>query len=219
MSIKDNTKEILLEIPKNIRLVAASKTRNPEEIKQAIDAGIKIIGENYIQEAQTKYKELKDIVKIHCIGHIQTNKAKIAAEIFDMIQTVDSLKLSKELNKRCKNINKVMPILIEVNSGKEPNKDGCMPNKVLDLVKEVSKLENLKIDGLMTMAPYYEDPKKDRPYFKLTKELFDKIKQENIPNVEMNILSMGMSHSYKIAIEEGANMVRIGSSIFGKRKC
>jgi len=216
MTIKENIQKI--KIPENIQLVAASKTHNIDEIKQAIDVGIKIIGENYIQEAASKYEELKNNVKIHCIGHIQTNKAKLAVEIFDMIQTVDSLKLAKELNKRCKNINKVMPVLIEVNSGKEPNKDGCMPDEVIELVKEVSRLENLKIKGLMTMAPYFSDPEQDRPFFKLTKELFDKIKTLNIPNIDMEILSMGMSHSYKIAIEEGANMVRIGSNIFGARE-
>jgi len=218
MSITDNTKKILSEITENITLVAASKTRTVKEIKETIEAGIKIIGENYIQETTSKYEELKDNVKIHCIGHIQSNKAKLAVEIFDMIQTVDSLKLAKELDKRCKNINKVMPILIEVNSGKEPNKDGCMPDDVIELVKEVSNLSNLKIKGLMTMAPYFEDPEQDRSFFKLTKELFDKIKEQNITNVDMDILSMGMSHSYKIAIEEGANMVRVGSSIFGERQ-
>jgi pyridoxal phosphate enzyme (YggS family) len=217
MSIKENIERIKQESPSDIILVAATKTRKAREIKQAIEAGIEIIGENYVQEAERKFNELKGKVKFHCIGHLQTNKVGKAVEIFDMIQTVDSLKIAKEIDKRCLNINKVMPVLIEVNSGKEENKSGCMPAKVVDLIKEISSLKNIKVKGLMTMAPYFEDAEKDRDYFKLTKKLFSEVEALKIPNVEMDILSMGMSHSYKIAIEEGANMVRIGSGIFGSR--
>lgn len=212
MGIKENIDEIKKEIPSKVTLVAATKTRSVEEIKEAIDAGIEIIGENYVQEAESKI-ELKGNVKIHCIGHLQTNKIKNAVELFDMIETVDSLKVAKEIDKRGK-----MPILVEVNSGKEPNKSGVMPDKTIDLVKEISQLKNVKIKGLMTMAPYFDDPEKDRPYFKEMKQLFDEIKAINIPNVDMEILSMGMSDSYKVAIEEGATMVRVGSKIFGKRE-
>jgi PLP dependent protein len=217
MSIKNNIKKIKQELPANIILVAATKTRSVDEINQAIESKINIIGENYIQEAKKKYSKLKEKVKFHCIGHLQKNKVKKAVEIFDMIQTVDSTKIAEEIDKRCKSINKTMPILIEINSGKEPNKDGVMPEDTINLIKEISQLKNIKIKGLMTMAPYFEDAKKDRPYFKLTKTLFNKIKTLNIPNVDMEILSMGMSHSYKIAIEEGANMIRIGSKLFGSR--
>ena len=135
-----------------------------------------------------------------------------------MIQTVDSVDIAKEIDKRCKAINKIMPILIEVNSGKEQNKEGIMPEEVEKLVKEISILKNIKIKGLMTMTPYFDDPEKSRPYFKLTKKLFDEIEELNIINVEMEVLSMGMSDSYKIAVEEGANMVRIGTNIFGARE-
>ena len=217
MSIENNIKKIKQELPANIELVAATKTRSVDEINQAIESKIKIIGENYVQEAEEKYNKLKGKVKLHCIGHLQKNKVKKAVEIFDMIQTVDSTKIAEEINKRCNNLNKTMPILIEINSGKEPNKNGVMPEDTINLIKDISKLENIKIKGLMTMAPYFEDAEKDRPYFKLTKTLFDKIKKLNIPNVDMEILSMGMSHSYKIAIEEGANMVRVGSKLFGSR--
>jgi len=217
MSIDNNIKEIKKELSPNITIIAATKTHSVDEIKQAVKAGITTIGENYIQEAEKKYPKLKGKVKFHCIGHLQKNKVKKAVEIFDMIQTVDSLSIAKEINKRCKNIDKVMPILIEVNSGKEPNKDGIMPEDAENLIKEISNLKNIKIKGLMTMAPFFKDPEKNRPYFKLTKKLFDKIKILNIPNVDMEILSMGMSHSYKIAIEEGANRVRIGTKIFGER--
>ncbi|MFH1325091.1 MAG: YggS family pyridoxal phosphate-dependent enzyme [Nanoarchaeota archaeon] len=217
MSIKENIKQIKKELPKNIIIVAATKTRSVDEIKQAIEAGIAILGENYIQEAEAKSNELKGKVKLHCIGHIQTNKAKKAVEIFDMIETVDSIKLAKEIGKRCQSLNKIMPILIEINSGKEPNKDGVMPEDAEQLIRDISTLKNIKVKGLMTMAPFFDNPEKDRPYFKLTKTLFDKIKALNPPNIDMEILSMGMSDSYKIAVEEGANMVRIGAKIFGKR--
>lgn len=217
MSIQNNIKKIKQEIPSNIILIAAAKTRTIEEIKQAISAGIEIIGENYVQEAKEKYKELKGKVKIHCIGHLQTNKVKKAVEIFDMIQTVDSIRIAKEIDKRCQKLNKIMPILIEVNSGKEPDKEGAMPEEVISLIKEASKLKNIRIKGLMTMAPLFGNPEEYRPYFKLTKDLFKKIKALNIPNVDMEILSMGMSNSYKIAVEEGANMVRIGTKLFGPR--
>ena len=217
MSISDNIFSIKKEIPKEVELVAAAKTRSVDDIKQAIESGIKIIGENYVQEAEKKLQALKGAVKFHCIGHLQTNKVKEAVEIFDMIQTVDSVKIAKEINKRCGKLKKTMPILIEVNSGKEPNKDGVMPEDIIPLIKEISQLKNIKIKGLMTMAPYFENPEKDRPYFRLTKGLFDKIKTLNIPNINMEILSMGMTHSYKVAIEEGANMIRIGTKLFGER--
>jgi len=215
MSIEKNIKKIKKELPANITLIAATKTHSVDEIKQAIKAGIEIIGENYVQEAEKKFNELKGEVKFYCIGHLQANKVKKAVEIFDMIQTVDSVKIAKEIDKRCGDIGKVMPVLIEVNSGKEENKSGCMPEDVIDLIKEISSLENIKVKGLMTMAPYFEDAEKDRSYFKETKKIFDEIKKLNIPNVKMEILSMGMTHSYKIAIEEGANMVRVGTKLFG----
>ncbi|MFH1641892.1 MAG: YggS family pyridoxal phosphate-dependent enzyme [Nanoarchaeota archaeon] len=216
MSIKENIEKI--KLPSNVILVAASKTRSVKEINEAISAGITVIGENYVKEAIEKYDLLKGRVKIHCIGHLQTNKIKKAVEIFDMIQTVDSLKVAEEIDKRCKNIGKVMPILIEVNSGKEENKDGVMPSQVISLIKEISMLKNVKIKGLMTMAPYFEDAEQDRQYFQLTKRLFDEVKTLDIPNVDMEILSMGMTHSYEIAISEGANMVRIGTKVFGERE-
>ncbi|MCX6746675.1 MAG: YggS family pyridoxal phosphate-dependent enzyme [Candidatus Pacearchaeota archaeon] len=216
--MRNNIEKIKQELSSNIKLIVATKTRSIEEIKQAIEAGIGIIGENYVQEAERKFEALKGKVKFHCIGHLQTNKIKKAVEIFDMIQTVDSVKIAKEIDKRCGDIRKIMLILVEINSGKEPNKEGVMPEDAINLIKYISKLENVKIKGLMTMAPYFDNPEKDRPYFRLTKKLFNEIKSLNIPNVDMEILSMGMSDSYKIAIEEGTNMVRIGTKIFGPRQ-
>lgn len=216
--MKNNIEKIKQELPSNIKLIVATKTRSIDEIKQAIEAGIGIIGENYVQEAEKKFEALKGKVKFHCIGHLQTNKIKKAVEIFDMIQTVDSVKIAKEIDKRCGDMGKIMPILVEINSGEEPNKEGVMPEDAINLIKYISKLKNVKIKGLMTMAPYFDNPEKDRPYFRLTKKLFNEIKSLNIPNVDMEILSMGMSDSYKIAIEEGTNMVRIGTKIFGPRQ-
>src|SRR3989338_4657265 len=214
MGIRENIEKIRKELPSNIVIVAAAKTRATEEIKQAIPAEIEIIGENYVQEAESKQKELKGKVKLHCIGHLQQNKVKKAVEIFDMIQTVDSLKIAKEIDKRCRAINKIMPILIEVNIGKEENKSGCMPEDVEKIAIEISNLKNIKIKGLMTMGPVFDNPENYRPYFKEMKKIFDKIKEKNISNVDMEILSMGMTDSYKIAVEEGSNMVRIGTGIF-----
>lgn len=214
MSIKDNIQNIKKTIPKHITILAATKTHNLEEIKEAIGAGIGIIGENYVQEAEKKFRELKAKVEFHCIGHLQTNKVKKAVGIFDMIQTVDSEKIAKEIDKRSMNTSKIMPVLIEVNIAKEPNKSGCMPEGVIKLSELISKLKNIKLKGLMTMAPFFEDSEKTRPYLKKTKKLFDEL-QKSFPDIDT--LSMGMSVSYKAAIEEGATMVRLGAVIFGGR--
>ncbi len=215
--IKENVKRILQELPEGVQLVVAAKTRMPEEIMEAIEAGISIIGENYVQEAERAFKVLGNRTKWHMIGHLQTNKAKKAVRIFDMIETVDSLKLAKAINKECLKIGKIMPILVEINSAEEEQKAGVLPDRAMELIREISQLKAIRVQGLMTMGPFVDDPEQLRPYFKRTKELFDRIRDMNIPNVEMRYLSMGMSDSYKIAIEEGANMVRIGTKIFGPR--
>ncbi len=217
MEIYENIKKIRDDIGPKVTIVAATKTREVTQITEAIEGGISIIGENYVREAEAKYQELKGKVQFHCIGHLQANKAKKAVEIFDMIQTVDSARIANEINKRCRQRRKIMPVLIEINSGKESSKNGIMPEDTIDLVKQVSRLGSVRIKGLMTMAPYFEDPENSRPFFRLTKRLFDSIRDLQIPNVDMNILSMGMSDSYKVAVQEGASMVRIGSLIFGER--
>lgn len=217
-NIKRNLERILSEIPEDVELVAAAKTRTAEEILQAIDAGIRKIGENYVQESLKVIEKIGNKARWHFIGHLQTNKVKYVVPVYDMIETVDSFKLAKEIDKHAKKNNIIMPVLIEINSGKEPQKFGVMPKNTEKLIEEISSLPNIKIMGLMTMGPRFGDPEKARPYFKETKKIFDKIKADNILNVEMKYLSMGMSNSYKIAIEEGANMVRIGTKIFGERK-
>ena len=215
--VKENVKSILSELPKGVELVAAAKTRPTQEILEAVEAGIKIIGENYVQEAEAAYKLVGNRAKWHFIGHLQKNKAKKAVKIFDVIETIDSLEITQEIDKACLRENKVMPVLIEVNSGREEQKFGVVPEDIEELIKELSVLKNIKIAGLMTMGPMFGNPEDARPYFVETQKVFEKIKALGIPNVEMKYLSMGMSNSYKVAIEEGANIVRIGSRIFGKR--
>jgi pyridoxal phosphate enzyme (YggS family) len=216
--IAENVKKIFEELPEGVELVAAAKTRTPEEILEAVEAGIKIIGENYVQEAREAFNLVGHRAKWHFIGHLQTNKAKKAVELFDMIETVDSLKLAREIDKRCKTIDKIMPILVEINSGREPQKFGIFPEEAESFIKEITPFVNLKVKGLMTMGPDFGDPEKARPYFIETRKAFEKIKSLDIPNAEMKYLSMGMTNSYQIAIEEGANIVRIGTKIFGPRE-
>jgi pyridoxal phosphate enzyme (YggS family) len=215
--IEENVKKILQELPPGVELMAAAKARTPEEIMRAAQAGVKIVGENYVQEALAAFDVVGQRVKWHFIGHLQRNKVKKAVEIFDMIETVDSPELSEEINKRCSQREKIMPALIEINSGREKQKFGVLPEDADDFIKEISGLKNIKIEGLMTMGPMFGDPEDARPYFVETKKLFDKIKALNLLGVEMKYLSMGMTNSYQVAIEEGANIVRIGTKIFGPR--
>lgn len=216
-AIQDNIKSILSELPPNVQLVAAAKTRSVQEIREAVSAGIKVIGENYVQEVLPVFEAFGRSIRYHFIGHLQSNKVKKAVELFDMIETVDSEKLALEINKRSSQINKVMEVLIEVNSGRESQKFGVMPEDIETLISNLSPLSNIKIKGLMTMGPYTGDPEEARPYFQETKKCFDRIKSIHIPNVDMSVLSMGMTNSYTVAVQEGANVIRIGTKIFGPR--
>ncbi|MFB0564162.1 MAG: YggS family pyridoxal phosphate-dependent enzyme [Candidatus Aminicenantaceae bacterium] len=216
--IRENVKKILSELPEGVHLVAAAKSKSPDEVLEAVEAGIKIIGENYIQEALDAFKLVGNRVKWHFIGHLQTNKAKKAIEIFDMIETVDSFKIAKEIDKRAGHLGKFMPVLVEINSGREPQKYGILPEDAEHFIKEIAAFEYLKIKGLMTMGPAFGNPEEARPYFVETKKIFERMKSLSIPNTEMKYLSMGMTNSYKVAIEEGANLVRIGTKIFGQRE-
>ncbi|MDD5633864.1 MAG: YggS family pyridoxal phosphate-dependent enzyme [Candidatus Omnitrophica bacterium] len=215
--ITNNVKELLAVLPADVELVAAAKARSTEEILEAVSAGVKVIGENYIQEAEAALKEIGHGVRWHFIGHLQKNKVKKAAELFDMIETLDDVTTAEALNRNCANIGKVMPVLVEVNSGREAQKSGVFPEKVLEFVKTISGLSNISVKGLMTMGPFSGDPEEARPFFKETKKIFDILKKAHLANVEMRYLSMGMTNSYKVAIEEGANVVRIGTRIFGER--
>ncbi|MDY6867876.1 MAG: YggS family pyridoxal phosphate-dependent enzyme [Chloroflexota bacterium] len=215
--IAESVEKIMSDLPEGVILVAAAKTRSLEEVQAVIQAGVTHIGYNYIQEALPIIQTVGDRATWHMIGHLQRNKAKYVAELFDICQTVDSWRLAKYLDHRCKMVDRTLPVLIEVNSGKESNKTGVLPKNVDELVEKMSALKNLKVQGIMTMGPRFGEPENSRPYFKLTREIFERIKAKNIPNIEMKTLSMGMSNSYQIAVEEGANLVRIGTKLFGER--
>lgn len=215
--IKQNVRRILSQLPEGVKLVAAAKTRTPEESLKAIAAGVEIIGHNYVQEAERAQQVIGSRAQWHFIGHLQKNKVKKAVILFDMIETVDSLEMAREIDIRCARIGKVMPVLIEVNSGREAQKYGVLPEDVEGLLRQVSALKHIKVEGLMTMGPLVPQPEDSRPYFAATRRLFEEIKGLNLPNADMRYLSMGMSNSYKIALEEGANIIRLGSLIFGPR--
>lgn len=215
--IEENVRKLLDELPPGVKLVAAAKTRTPDEIQEAINTGVNIIGQNYVQEAQDAFRIIGNRAKWHFIGHLQKNKVKKAIEIFDMIETVDSLGLAAELNKRCLTKGRSMPILIEVNSGREPQKFGVLPEETENFIRQIASFEGIKVHGLMTMGPMFGDPEDARPYFQETGRTYEYIKSLDITNVEMKYLSMGMTNSFRVAIEEGANIVRIGTLIFGPR--
>jgi pyridoxal phosphate enzyme (YggS family) len=217
-SIERNVNQLLDEIPNGIQVVAAAKARTPGEALQAVQAGIKIIGENYVKEAKEAYELVGKRANWHFIGTLRKhNVRKTAMEIFDMIETVDSLEIATEIDRKCAQIGKIMPVLIEVNSGREPQKSGVLPEDAEQLARKIWFLRNIKVMGLMTMGPRFGNPEDFRPYFAETRRTFERIKRLKLPNVEMKYLSMGMTNSYKVAIEEGANIIRIGTKIFGER--
>jgi len=215
--IEDNVAAILRELPPGVELVAAAKTRTASEILQALEAGVKIIGENYVQEAADVFPAIGGRARWHFIGHLQTNKVKKAVEIFDLVETVDSIALGREIDKRSAAAGKTMDILVEVNSGREQQKAGVLPEEAEPLVRALAGLPHLRVRGLMTMGPFEGDPEDSRPYFKETRRVWEALKTLAIPGTEMRHLSMGMTNSWKVAIEEGATMVRIGTAIFGPR--
>ncbi len=217
--IERNVTELLAEIPTGIQVVAAAKARTPAEVLEAVQAGIGIIGENYVKEAKGAYELVRKRATWHFIGTLRKHDIrKTVLEIFDMIESVDSLEIANEIDAKCAQIGKTMPLLIEINSGREPQKSGVLPEDTQQLVTEVSILQNIKVMGLMTMGPWLGNPEDLRPYFAETRRAFERIKAFKLPNVEMKYLSMGMTDSYKVAIQEGANIIRIGTKIFGARR-
>ncbi len=225
--IEENLKEIKSRIQQaavksgrkeeDIRLVVVTKTVDLDRIKEVIRCGIEIIGENRVQEAEEKLTRLTEKVEKHLVGHLQTNKAKKAVELFDLIQSVDSAHIAEEISKRAQEQGKLMDVLVEVNTSVEETKFGVEPEKTLSLIETISKFPGIKIKGLMTIGLFSDDPEATRPCFKKLKSLFEKIKSASIPNVDMHNLSMGMTGDFEVAIEEGSNMVRIGTGIFGSR--
>ena len=227
MSIKDNIMSIKQNIEKikkesnrreEVNLMAVTKTVDADKVLEAIDAGITDIGENKPQELARKYEVIGDKVRYHLIGTLQTNKVKYIIDKAYMIHSLDRIALCEEIQKRAEKIDKVINCLVQVNISKEESKHGLEEEKVIDFVKQVSSdYKNIHIKGLMTMAPFIDNEKEIRKVFKGLKDLSLEIKELNLPNVEMDTLSMGMSHDYKIAIEEGATIIRVGTSIFGER--
>jgi len=212
--------------PKTIKLVAVSKTVEVARIKEAIEAGVSILGENYVQEAQKKIEEIGRPacterfgegrpVSWHFIGHLQSNKTKYAIRLFDMIHSLDSLPLAEELNRRAEQADQVIKVMMEVNLSKEATKFGMEEEKVLNLGKRIQHLKHLSLEGLMTMPPYFDSPEMSRPYYTALRELKERMAKEGVP---MKELSMGMSNDFEIAIEEGATYVRVGTAIFGPRR-
>ncbi len=225
--IHENVRKIRKELPEDVELVAAAKGRTADEIQAVVDSGISIIGENYVTEAKSAYQQLDgldigDHIEWHFIGVLKKAKHDILRRknlnMFDMIQTVDSFEIAEEISERCARIKKTMPVLIEINSGREPQKAGVLPEQAETLIWAIAGLSNVWVRGLMTMGPRFGNPENSRPYFIETREVFNRIKSLDLPNVEMKYLSMGMTNSYQVAIEEGANMVRIGTKIFGERE-
>jgi hypothetical protein len=201
--------------PAEIRLVAVSKTVDSARIREAVEAGVKILGENYVQEAKKKIEEIGHPVAWHFIGHLQSNKAKHAVHLFDMVHSVDSLSLAEELNRRAGQVNRNIKVMVEVNISGEATKFGTDEGRVVELVKGMTGLKHLSLEGLMTMPPYFDSAELSRPYFVELRRLREKLLGEGIPVRE---LSMGMSTDFEVAIEEGATYVRVGTAIFGPRK-
>lgn len=204
--------------PESIHLVAVSKTISANRVREAIMAGVTTLGENYVQEARNKFNVLGSFpVSWHFIGHLQSNKAKYAVRLFDLIHSVDTLKLAYELNKQSNKVNKIQDVLIQINISKEPSKSGSDIQNAANLIKDIVLLENLSVKGLMAMPPFFNNPEKARPYFAALRVLRDQI-QKVFPGVVLNELSMGMTVDFEVAIEEGATLVRIGTAIFGERR-
>ena len=203
--------------PCKVRLVAVSKTVDLERIREAIEAGVDSLGENYVQEAHKKIEALEQKVSWHFIGHLQSNKAKVAARLFDWVHSVDSLKLAEELSRAGKLQNRVLPVLLQVNLGQEESKSGAQKEEVFRLLERMASLPGISVKGLMTMPPFFENPEDSRPYFRALRILGEDVSKSRIPGVVMEELSMGMSIDFEVAVEEGATLVRVGTAVFGPR--
>jgi pyridoxal phosphate enzyme (YggS family) len=204
--------------PREIKLLAAAKSQRVELIQAAIAAGVRLIGDNYVQEAAAKRRWISQPVEWHMIGHLQSNKVKSALKIFDLIQSLDSVTLARELDKEGGRLGRKIRTFIEVNLGDEESKSGIAKGKVAELVKRVGDLSYLRVEGLMAVPPFRENPEEVRPFFGALKALQSELQCFDIPNVALSELSMGMTHDYAVAIEEGATIVRIGTALFGARE-
>lgn len=204
--------------PDTVKLLAVSKKKPAEAILTAHQAGLTLFGENYIQEAIEKIEQLSEApISWHFIGHLQSNKTKFAVKYFDLVHTVDSFKLAREIDKQAEKIGKVQHILVQLNISKETTKSGVHEENAMTLIQDISTLPHVRIKGLMTMPPFYDDPENARPFFKALKTFSEAVKKKDFPNVDMTELSMGMTGDFEVAIKEGATIVRIGTAIFGER--
>ena len=228
MGIKENVAQVRQRIaaacqrsgrePDNVKLVAISKTFPPECIRAAYEAGLRDFGENRVQEAAAKRPTLADLgITWHLVGHLQTNKAKAARELFHCVHSVDSLRLAQKLDQAVPAGGGRLAVLLEVNLGEEASKAGVGESEIMQLAGQVSQLATLEVRGLMIIPPFFDDPEQVRPYFRRLRQLAQEIEVKNIPNLSMQELSMGMSHDFEVAIEEGATMIRVGTAIFGLR--
>ena len=225
--LKENLKEVEKNIlqacekagrnREDITLIAVSKTKPVSMLLEIYEEGIRDFGENKVQELASKYEEMPKDIRWHMIGHLQRNKVKQVIDKACLIHSVDSYRLAEEINIQAKKKNIVVPILVEVNIAEEESKFGIHREDAIQLVEEIAELENIRIEGLMTIAPYIEDPEENRQYFRNIKQLSVDITRKNIDNVTMHVLSMGMTGDYTVAIEEGATLVRVGTGIFGAR--
>ena len=203
--------------PKDVTLIAVSKTKPVEMIEEAMEAGARVFGENKVQELCDKYEQLPKDLHWHLIGHLQRNKVKYIVDKAALIHSVDSLRLAQQISQEAQKKGVESDILIEVNVAEEESKFGLSTEEVIQMVEEISKLPSVHIKGLMTVAPFTDNPEENRPYFRNLKQLAVDIAEKNIDNVTMSVLSMGMTGDYEVAIEEGATMVRVGTGIFGAR--
>ena len=204
--------------PREVKVLGAAKSQSVESIRAAIAAGVTLIGENYVQEAEAKKAQVSEAIEWHMIGHLQRNKAKAAAEIFALIESLDSVALALELEKQGRQRGKKIRALVEVNLAGEESKSGIAKDDLASLLEAIAELKHVTVEGLMTVPPFREEPEESRPYFRELRELKDKLNAQRIPNVDLAELSMGMTHDYPVAIEEGATIVRIGTALFGPRK-
>jgi pyridoxal phosphate enzyme (YggS family) len=204
--------------PWEIKLLAACKSHGVSMIQAAIEAGVRLLGENYVQEARPKVQAVRQAVEWHLIGHLQRNKAREALELFSVIESLDNVELARRLDREANRKGKICRTLIEVNLGGEKTKRGVSEQGLLALLEEVGKLSNLQVEGLMLIPPLRADPREVRPFFRSLKKLQVKLGGLKIPNVDLRELSMGMTHDYEVAVEEGATIVRIGTAIFGERR-
>jgi pyridoxal phosphate enzyme (YggS family) len=205
--------------PIPVRLLGVTKTVSLERIREAVTAGVSLLGENYVQEARHKVAALADLpASWHFIGHLQSNKAKVAVELFDWIHTLDRNSLAQALNREAQKRGHPIPVLLQVNMGGEDSKSGLAPDRVLDFFLTLTALDGLKLRGLMTLPPFFEDPEHARPYFRQLAMLMEQMRQEAPHPEDLTELSMGMSHDFEVAIEEGATLVRIGTALFGERR-